>query len=109
VKFRKKREKHQSKKTFMRQMIWIKTARIEAWGCSQCAWTFSPSDPLRGSSLEEMKQNYLSQREKEYASHVCAEHPRARSAPDDSGFPRRSDDRTYGTSPGRRGGRDDMR
>jgi hypothetical protein len=88
VKFRKKREKHQSKKTFMRQMIWIKTMRIEAWGCSQCDWTFKPSDPLRGSNLEEMKQNYLSQREREFASHICAAHPRAKSARDDPGFPR---------------------
>lgn len=88
MKFRKKREKRQSKKTFMRQMIWIKTARMEAWGCSQCDWTFKPLDPLRGSSLDEMKQNYLNQRETEFASHICAAHPRAKSARDDPGNPR---------------------
>ena len=88
MKFRKKGGKRQSKKAFMGQMIWIKTARMEGWGCSQCAWTFNPSDPLRGSSLEEMKQTYLSQRDKEYASHVCAAHPRAKSAPDDPRFSR---------------------
>jgi hypothetical protein len=64
----------------MRKMIWIRTARIETWGCSQCVWTFNPSDPLRGSSLEEMKENYLSQRQREFASHICAEHPKAKSA-----------------------------
>jgi len=68
----------------MRQMVWIKTTRIEAWACSECAWTFSPSGPPNGSSLEEMKQNYERQRDKEYASHVCADHPRAKSATDDS-------------------------
>jgi hypothetical protein len=68
----------------MRQMVWIKTARMKAWTCSECAWTFNPSGPPRGSSLEEMKQNYERQRDKEYASHVCADHPRAKSATDDS-------------------------
>jgi hypothetical protein len=72
----------------MRQMMWIKTARIEGWACSECAWAFSPSGPPLGSNLEEMKQNYERQRDKEYASHVCAEHPRAKSAPDDSRVPR---------------------
>jgi hypothetical protein len=67
----------------MRQMVWIKTARMMAWVCSECAWTFSPSGPPRGSGLEEMKENYERQRDKEYASHVCAEHPRAMSASDD--------------------------
>jgi hypothetical protein len=68
----------------MRQMVWIKTTRIEAWACSECAWTFSPLDPPRGNSLEEMKQNYERQRDNEYASHVCADHPGDKSATDDS-------------------------
>jgi len=79
-KFQKHSGKHQSKKSLMRQMVWIKTAGMEAWGCSQCAWVFNPSDPPRGSSLDEMKQNYERQRHKEYASHVCAKHPRTKSA-----------------------------
>ncbi len=72
----------------MRQIVWIKTARMMAWACSECAWTFNPSGPPNGNSLEEMKENYERQRDKEYASHVCAEHPRAKSAPDDPRFPR---------------------
>jgi rubredoxin len=68
----------------MRRMVWIKTTRIEAWTCSECAWTFNPSGPPRGDSLEEMKRNYERQRDNEYASHVCAEHPRGKSATDDS-------------------------
>lgn len=71
----------------MRQMLWIKTARMEAWACSECAWTFSPSGPPQGSSLGEMKHNYEHQREKEFTSHVCADHPRATIARDDSKFP----------------------
>jgi hypothetical protein len=66
--------------TFMRQMTYISIERSQTWACSDCAWTFNPSGPPRGNSLEEMKQNYERQRDKEYASHVCAEHPRAKSA-----------------------------
>jgi hypothetical protein len=93
----------------MRQMIWIETARLAAWACSECGWTFSPMGPPRGGSLEEMKQNYESQRDKEFASHNCAEHPRPRSARDDLKFPRQSDDQTYSASSDRRGGRNDIR
>jgi hypothetical protein len=72
----------------MRQMIWIKTVRLETWGCSQCAWTFSPTGPPRGSDLDEMKQNFERQRDKEYTLHVCAQHPKAKTAGDDSKFSR---------------------
>jgi hypothetical protein len=72
----------------MRHMVWIKTEHMEAWVCSECAWTFNPSDPPRGRDLDEMKENYEIQRNKDFASHVCAEHPRARSARDGSTFPR---------------------
>jgi hypothetical protein len=72
--------KAQSKQSLMRQMIWIKTAGMNAWGCSQCVWLFNPSDPPRGSNLEEMKENYERQRDKEYASHVCAKYPGAKRA-----------------------------
>jgi hypothetical protein len=72
----------------MRQMIWIEMGRMETWACSECAWAFRPSGPPRGSSLDEMKQNYERQRDKEFASHVCAGHPRTKGAKDDSRFPR---------------------
>jgi hypothetical protein len=73
-------ERVRVKKSFMRQMVYIRTERARVWGCSSCAWTFNPSGPPRGNSLEEMKQNYERQRDKEYASHVCTEHPRNKSA-----------------------------
>ena len=78
----------------MRQMIWVKSVDIETWACSECAWAFNPSGSPRGNSLKEMKQNFEHQRDKEFVSHVCAEHPRAKRAKDDSRFSRRSDDRT---------------
>jgi hypothetical protein len=93
----------------MRQMIWIKTVRMETWACSVCDWAFSPSGPPLGSDLEEMKQNFERQRDKEYASHVCAEHPRPSSARDASQFSRPRDIRPYSTSPGNRMGPNDLR
>jgi rubredoxin len=58
----------------MRKMIWVESARSKGWACSECAWVFNPSDPPRGTSLDEMKQNFERQRDKEFASHVCAQH-----------------------------------
>jgi hypothetical protein len=75
-------------KAVMRQIVYIRTESAQVWACSDCAWTFDPVGPPRGSSLEEMKQNYERQRDKEYASHVCTEHPRAKSARGGSGFSR---------------------
>jgi len=93
----------------MRQMIWIKTARIETWACSTCGWTFSPTGPPLGSDLEEMKQNFERHRDKEYASHVCAEHPRPSSARDYSELPRPRGARPCSPNPGNRVGRTDVR
>jgi len=60
----------------MREMIWVKSPRSERWACSECAWAFNPSGPPVGNSLDEMKQNFERQRDKEFAAHVCAQHPR---------------------------------
>ena len=66
-------------KTFSRQMVWIKTSRIVAWGCSECAWVFNTAGPPVGESIDEMKSHYEQRRDKEFTSHVCAEHPKAKS------------------------------
>ena len=60
----------------MRQLVWIKTAKLEAWGCSACAWTFRPAGPPVGRDLEEMKQNFERQRDREYAAHTCSRYPK---------------------------------
>ena len=75
-------------KTLMRRMIWVETPHVEAWACSECAWIFSPSGPPHGGDLDEMKQNYERQREREFTIHVCAQHPRPRSGRGDAKFPR---------------------
>ena len=65
-----------------RKMVWIKTARMEAWACSECAWTFSPKSPPRGANLDEMKQNFEIQRDREFATHMCGKHPKDKSPRD---------------------------
>jgi|HubBroStandDraft_2_1064218.scaffolds.fasta_scaffold2624445_1 hypothetical protein len=93
----------------MRQLLWIKTSDLEAWGCSACGWTFSPSGPPQGSDLEEMKQNFERHGNQAHSFHVCAEHPRLLSAREDSKFSRRRDTRSYSTSPGYRMGQTELK
>ena len=59
-----------------RELVWIDHTRFRGWGCSQCAWVFNPPGALTGNNFDEMKQNFESLRDKEFASHLCAEHPR---------------------------------
>jgi len=42
---------------------------------------FNPSWPLVGKSIDEMAENFGQQRDKEFASHVCADHPRPKKSP----------------------------
>jgi len=65
-----------------RELDWVKRKDFQGWVCSECAWAFKPSGPLVGTSIDEMKRHYEQQRDKEFASHVCAEHPRATKNPD---------------------------
>ena len=63
-----------------RMLVWIEEPRFQGFRCSGCAWAFNPSGPPDGNSLQEMKQYYERRRDKEFAIHVCAEHPRAKKA-----------------------------
>lgn len=59
-----------------RERVWIDDEHFSGWGCSQCGWQFRPEGSPVGNSLEDMKRNYRELRDKEFAAHVCAEHPR---------------------------------
>jgi hypothetical protein len=59
-----------------REVIWIEDGYFSAWHCSECAWMFTASWPPAGRSFGEMMENYERMRDKEFAIHVCAEHPR---------------------------------
>jgi len=60
-----------------RKLVWVERPNFQGWACSECAWVFKSSWPLVGNSIEEMKTKFGEERDKEFASHVCAEHPRA--------------------------------
>jgi hypothetical protein len=60
-----------------RKLVWIEEHGFWGWGCSECAWVFNSSG-TSGKSLEEIKQNYERQRNKDFAAHVCAVYPRAK-------------------------------
>jgi hypothetical protein len=67
----------------MRVLAWIDQPRFCGWGCSQCAWVFNPLGPPMGDSFDAMRQNFVTCRDEQFASHVCAEYPRERRpAPD---------------------------
>jgi hypothetical protein len=63
-----------------RTMIWIEASRFEGSGCSECAWVFRPLGLPIGDSLSEMMEMYKRRRDREFADHVCAEHPRSKRA-----------------------------
>ena len=57
-----------------RKLVWIEQPRFGGFGCSECGWRFEPSNTPSGTSLDELKQNFELQRDKEFTSHVCADH-----------------------------------
>jgi len=59
-----------------RKLIWVERQNFLGWACTECAWAFNPIGPLVGESIERMIVDYKQQRDKEFTSHVCAEHPR---------------------------------
>jgi hypothetical protein len=63
-----------------RTLIWIEGSRFQGSGCSECAWVFTMSEPPAGDSLVEMMEKYERRRDREFAAHVCSEHPRSRNA-----------------------------
>jgi hypothetical protein len=63
-----------------RKLVLIEAQSFWGWGCSECAWVFTSAGSPTGKSIYEMKQNYEQQREKAFAAHDCARHPRARNA-----------------------------
>ncbi len=63
--------------TMPRKLVWIEGQAFQGFGCSECNWVFRPSDTLARESLDEMKQKFEAQCDKEFAAHICVKHPRA--------------------------------
>ena len=64
-----------------RKLVWDESQSFQGWACSECDWVFNPSWPLAGKSIDEMKTSFGQQRDKEFESHIRAEHPRATESP----------------------------
>ena len=54
-----------------RQLAWVEKQTFQGFGCSECNWVFKPSGAPVGESLDEMKQKYEAQRDKEFTAHLC--------------------------------------
>jgi hypothetical protein len=63
-----------TKTALSRKLVWIEQQRFRGFGCSECAWVFNPSSAPTGKSFDEMMNNFQLQRDKEFTSHVCADH-----------------------------------
>jgi hypothetical protein len=61
-----------------RTLTWIEQPRFQGFGCSECAWVFSSPGAPDGTSVDEMMRNFEVRRDKEFALHVCADHPRTK-------------------------------
>jgi len=64
-----------------RKLVWAERPGFQGWACSECAWLFNPVGPLVGETIDDMKRLYEKQRDEEFRSHVCAEHPRPKKSP----------------------------
>ncbi len=64
-----------------RKLIWVQGPNFQGWACSKCAWVFNPSWPLASKTIDEMKREFELDRDKEFAAHSCAEHPRVAKDP----------------------------
>ena len=61
-----------------RESVWVERPDFWGWGCSKCAWVFKMAGPPVGNSIDEMRRHYEQRCDKDFASHVCAEHPRVK-------------------------------
>jgi hypothetical protein len=59
-----------------RELVWIEHERFRGFGCSECGWRFKDSGVATGVSFDEMMRNFELQRDKEFTSHLCADHPK---------------------------------
>jgi hypothetical protein len=60
--------------TMRRKLVWIEQRGFGGFGCSECSWRFRPSNAPAGTSFDEIMRDFELQRDKEFISHVCADH-----------------------------------
>lgn len=57
-----------------RKLVWIEQPGFGGFVCSECGWRFESFIALTGASFNEITHNFELQRDKEFTSHVCADH-----------------------------------
>ena len=57
-----------------RKLVWVERQNFYGWACSECAWVFNTAGLPIGESIDEMKSHYEQRRDKEFKSHICADH-----------------------------------
>ena len=60
-----------------RKLVWVQDQTFQGYGCSECQWVFNPTGPLVGKTIDQMKQTYEAERDKEFAAHDCGKFPKA--------------------------------
>jgi hypothetical protein len=60
-----------------RKLVWIEKPGFGGFGCSECGWRFELSNASAGTTFEDLTANLGLQLDQEFASHVCADHPKA--------------------------------
>ncbi len=63
-----------------RTLVWFEQQHFRGFGCSECDWRFESSGAPTGTSFDEMMRNFQLQRDREFSSHLCADHQRNSSA-----------------------------
>jgi hypothetical protein len=64
-----------------RKLVWIEQPRFQGFGCSECGWRFEPLGAPTGKSYAEMMRDFEAHRDKEFTSHICADHPKQDQTP----------------------------
>jgi hypothetical protein len=67
-----------AKRQMPSRLVWIDEQRFRGFGCSECSWRFEPTGAPTGTSFDEMMRNFELQRDKEFTSHLCANHSQKR-------------------------------
>jgi len=57
-----------------RKLVWVDEERFLGFAWSECSWRFDSSAAPTGKTFDEMMRNLELQCDKEFASHVCADH-----------------------------------
>jgi len=63
-----------------RKLVWVEEGRFHGSACSECSWGFDSSAAPTAKSFDEMMRNFELQRDREFTSHVCGDHPRTMGA-----------------------------